>query len=227
MRLLHYINEENELEKIAPILKKECSQILKVMKKDVFLYRGMKKGGEPFIERVPRTDRTPLDTSTTMHDIMNEYFKEKFGWAARSEGLFCTTSPSQARFYGDVYIIFPVNGYKFIWSPLVHDLFDKQNKFIKSFMKDRAGTKSDLHAFIDMSQTNSREIKEDVFSMLDNLKYTDKSLQKSIIFNSEVMVKCNKYYAINKNKYYAFNKKYISTTTAFGFTQLELTQLGL
>jgi len=209
MRLLSQLKslsqEKNVLEESLPILKKECSQILKEMRKGYFvLYRGFKNveigdDGEKsqFFSRVPRKGRQPLDTSTTMHLIMDDYFDKKFGWRARSEGVFCTTSPSHAKFYGEIYMVFPVNGFKFIYSPNVHDLFDEQNRFIKKFTKNKISLLSDLHTFLDMAKANKVETEEAVFKMLDGLKYTDKSLRKAKTNNSEVMIKCSKYYALS------------------------------
>jgi len=92
-----------------------------------------------------------------------------------------------------------------------------QNKFVK---KEYGGKEyGGLSVFLNKTRTNPTETKDAVFSMLEKLKYMDKSLQKATIFNSEVMIKCSKYYAIRK--------KYVSSNTAFGFTELDLTQLGL
>lgn len=198
MRLKQYLNEETDISEYLPILKKDCSQIMRLAKKGFFLYRGFKNvpiddNGEKstFFDKTPRTGRMPLDTSTAMHKIMDEYFNEKFNWRARSEGLFCTTSYSHAKFYGDVYLIFPVNAFKFIYSPNVHDLFDEQNRFIKKEYNS-------LYGFLAKAKTNTKEVEAAVFSMLDNLKYTDKNLQKAAKNNSEVMIKCSKYYALSE-----------------------------
>lgn len=112
------------------IIEKECSQILNVYKQaNTFLFRGM-HSKDDFIKKTPRTDRIPKDMDNDNHEEIDEYFKKHFGWGGRSEGVFCSSRFSTAGGYGDsVYIIFPSNGFKFLWSDEVEDLYSHLNDY--------------------------------------------------------------------------------------------------
>jgi hypothetical protein len=100
-------------------IEKECSEYLKEFEFPFF--RGTKQG-PTFKSHIPRTDRVPLDTPKAIHDILDKEFKKKFGWKVRSEGVFVTSVQYMASAYGEVVMFFPVNGYKYVWSPEIFDL---------------------------------------------------------------------------------------------------------
>jgi hypothetical protein len=58
-----------------------------------------------------------------LHDYLDEQFKKKFGWKARSEGVFCVRSKQIAYNYGNPYSVFPIGNYKYIYSNKIHDLY--------------------------------------------------------------------------------------------------------
>jgi hypothetical protein len=58
-----------------------------------------------------------------LHNKFDEEFANKFGWHARSEGVFTTTSRRTAATYGRAYIFFPTGHYEYIWSDEVDDLY--------------------------------------------------------------------------------------------------------
>jgi len=108
-------------------IQKECKQFLKEvdLKKhpNNLLFRGSGNRGNWFMGQ-PRRDRYPKDTPDYWHEAFNEVFKDKFGWYARSEGLFTTGNYSTAKSYGGkVYIIFPAGRYKYVWSSVITDLY--------------------------------------------------------------------------------------------------------
>lgn len=120
-RLKNYIKEELNWRRIAEIIKKDCKPYLKEIG-NLSLYRGMFAENRPFVKKISRTDRKPKDSSLVSHKIMDNIFKKKYGWKARSEGVFVTGDRSITHAYGITYIYFPIGKYKYLWSPNIHDL---------------------------------------------------------------------------------------------------------
>jgi hypothetical protein len=191
-------------EEIYNILHKDCSQFIKEGNK---LFRGY-DSNEKFIERTPRKERTSTDTPQALSDMLDIYFKSKFGWKPRSEGVFASSSISQASMYGKVYHIFPVNGYKYIWSPDVYDLFSILNTKIGKFLNDENFKDIDFgygggppSAKFISSKDVSNEIVKEFMDDFDNKiisTYTNKNLDKNK--RNEVMIKCKKYYMLDSWK---------------------------
>ncbi|MFW6129888.1 MAG: hypothetical protein ACOC56_01815, partial [Atribacterota bacterium] len=140
----------------------------------IFLYRGYKKVGKVFKIK-PRTNRIPRNTSLLVHDILDEKFKKKFGWKARSEGVFVVGNASEAGTYsmGEVFLFFPAGNYKYIWSPTINDLYLYSDFIIT--------------------------MPEKFDKILES--YTDKDLKKYMnnqtFYCKEIMFKCNEYYLVH------------------------------
>jgi hypothetical protein len=126
-----------------------------------------------------RTDRRPLDTSERRHKIFDEWFERKFGWKPRSEGVFAfgeKASISEIKTYGKPCIIFPIGPIKYVWSPRVSDLYAD---IIYSGIKDK----------------DDDSIEDRILEWLDHAGYIDQGLEDAALGNSEVMIKCSRYYA--------------------------------
>lgn len=135
MRFKQYIINETNLNNISDVdminsLVKDCKpflkELLKSLKNDrLFLLSG-RKNTVNFFKRKIRTDRIPIDTPVEYHNYIDDLFHKKFGWKARSNSIFCTGSFDTAEEYGNkVYMIFPIDQYKILWSPKVGDLYTK------------------------------------------------------------------------------------------------------
>lgn len=113
-------------ETIVNTIWKDCKPFITDMIKNVyigeFLYSGRKDARTHFTKSV-RTDRRPKDTFPDIHRDFDDRFQKKFGWPARSAGLFCTGSKTDADSYGESYMVFPIGKYKFLWSDDVPDLY--------------------------------------------------------------------------------------------------------
>ncbi len=91
------------------------------------LFRGKKEDfpigrfANPFLTHPRRPTHTFIET----HRIADDWFLRKFGVAARSRTLMCTTNPNQAYTYGtNVRVIKPNPPYKLISSCAVDDFLD-------------------------------------------------------------------------------------------------------
>jgi len=123
MRIKKYLNEARIKDVIFKI-KRDCDPFLKEMKgSKYFFYRGTTKLIDVIRKYKPRKNRRPTDSSLLFHNIMDNAFKEKFGWKSRSEGVFATSDENEE--YGDTStIFFPIGKYKYIWSSSIKDLYE-------------------------------------------------------------------------------------------------------
>jgi serine/threonine protein kinase len=104
------------------------------------LYRGVKEEIEDGIhknENISR-ERKPRDSDLRVHKASNRWFKEKFGVAARSRAVFCTTDIEQTKDYcgnyGYTFEITPFHGENFqlIFSEDIYD-FNEHEAEINDF----------------------------------------------------------------------------------------------
>jgi hypothetical protein len=195
-----YLNE-NDLnpEDAEELIKKNCSQFLK---EGVPLYRGYKFGTrKTFFEMTPRQDRKPLNTSKRLSDALDREFNKRFGWKPRTEGVFCTPDADEAHDYGEVYLVLPFDGYKYLWSPDITDVYISmgiiQTNYIRDNFPEAFTVKLNTQDFF---KTMSDEAYDEfVKFFMDKYKYYDKSLRTNRY--KEVMVKCKKYYMFSLRRY--------------------------
>ena len=178
MKFQEYINEETKkypVEEMANMIKKDCKSFLKEVGENS-IYRGYKKQIKT-IERIKsRSDRKPLGTPKEDHDMLNKMFKKKFGWKARSEGVFCSNDINDVQQYGIVHLFYPIGQYKYVWSPKVKDLTVN--------LEDFDNYEDDFDTF--------DEYVEWIIST-----YKDTGLKDAISYEHEVSVKCKEYYLVH------------------------------
>jgi hypothetical protein len=218
-----YLNEAKieTIEEFTELVKRDCSKFLKEIKQSKrFVYRGISGVGKMGI-KTPRINREPKDTSLAGHKYLGNLFKKHHGWNARKEGVFCFGNPEWAGDYGITYIIFPVNGYKYVWSDYITDLtVYVQDDYNFSYDGEHATFSvlwSDirLNAFVDYIMNNYDEdekpdyerIEGDIIDQAekelsnDIKKYHKNDLNKAITnyHEHEISLKCKKYYYISWN----------------------------
>lgn len=120
------VPNEVQLKNIAAVLKRNCSQFIPIFKSAGALYRGVKlKGGidkTPFLKGHSSLNRKPKD-STNTDQIIFDSLLAKLGFKAlRSNSIFTISDRDVANNFGDVYAVFPINGFQFTWSPEFHDI---------------------------------------------------------------------------------------------------------
>jgi hypothetical protein len=130
MRLLEFA-EAKKPNKTVEFIKANCSDILKVYQKTnpIFLYRGI--GGDDDQDDTPLKkiirgnspiDREPLSTDPRISELLDTTLTKAGFSAIRSNSIFCVGNEYTASNYGDVYVIFPVNGFTYSWCATAEDL---------------------------------------------------------------------------------------------------------
>jgi hypothetical protein len=108
---------------------KECRPYLNELRKSNaqhFFYRGTDKiGGKRIMPVKPRKDRQPKDMPFEAHEYIDNYFKKKYGWKPRSEGVFTSYYQGNAGSYGQTTMFFPIGKYEYLFSPITTDLYTR------------------------------------------------------------------------------------------------------
>ena len=155
------------------------------------IYRGMHVMFAPdFVVKSPRSNRKPLTTIKKTHDQADDFFKEEFGIAFRSNSIFTARSKEVAGWYGDVYAIFPLDRVSFAWSEEVEDFtaqvddYKRKNKFGSNTLTDDQ-SKEMLKSFD--YHFNDSSLQEKYFKFRDFNKH-------------ELMIHCDEYLAVREEK---------------------------
>ena len=198
MRFLGFINER---ELFADVLyekvKDECAHFLKEVKGSKYeAARGSRKMYGIGKRLVPRKDRNPTDTPPAVHDMADNRFKKKFGWYARSEGVFAnsTRKMSIIKHYGPTYYFYPVGKYEYLWSPRTNDLV--------LYLVD----KDILHQ--DNFGVLPGVMNDDIQAALDKIipTYKKTGLKDALMDGHEVMYKCKAYYMVSSDYHMSYKE---------------------
>lgn len=124
MKLSEIANVSDDSNMVAT-LKKHCGEYISIIKHDLAkpLYRGFRNTHSDMSIIEPRVDRKPKDTSWAIHNTLNEYFKQRFGYPYRN-GIFAVSDGYTANNYGATHVIFPIGALHYIWSPHIADIFE-------------------------------------------------------------------------------------------------------
>jgi hypothetical protein len=231
-------NQIIEIDKIF----NECSDYIDIVKDSRrLLWRGLKKSEptqwddhETILELYPQQNRKPRDTPKQIHNILDNVLFEKFGWYPRSTGVFAFESINLVRQYGEPYMIFPVNGYKYIWSPDINDFYIiftyNLAEMVRWFLKHGdINNKKEVDEVYNQNKSslNNKWLKsEDRITLkiwrkmmtkewlTEKIKkmttsYIDTDLKKLLKMktSNEIMIKCDKYYAITGDAYHYIKKR--------------------
>jgi hypothetical protein len=193
MRFKTFIVEENGIRSQAngdafdlEQFKRDCAPfILQRKQTDEALWRGIGRGfasakvgdwGHLDVSK----DRRPKDLARKAHQAIDNYFYQKFGWRARTQGLFCSGYRGMAAGYGQVYEVYPVGQVKYLFSEDVGDLYEVWAEIWDDVDVQAEGIDAAVKKFIEGIS-------------LGNYTYTN-NLQEAAELGVEIMVNCDSYY---------------------------------
>ena len=220
MRLFNTLLQEIEGNQ-DDIIRRDCQPFL-VETKGNILFRGSVQHIKGIKKIDPRSDRRPTDTPGWAHKMLDGAFKKKFGWNARSEGVFATRSINNAEVYGVAYEFYPIGKFKYVWSPRIDDLYDAlsfktwfnhpENLQDDDFNRDNIlswmhGIREWIH-FEQPGRTldmNVNELLQYVINLVVNT-YIDRRLYDATKastsgLSKEVSFKCDSYYLLERFNY--------------------------
>ncbi len=225
----------------------ECGEYLNDLKKQLkhqkykklesskyhMLYRGMMFIDDDFGVMYPIENRKTIDTPKFISEKFNELLYDKFGWYPRTEGVFAFQKLGSSSNYGESYMIFPVDGFEYIWSPNISDFyieFKRKNNLMIKYFKDYDNLNKDnlinyfdeklVYDYDNMPNVVGEEnvitkekwleimTEENIENILKNIsdEYIDKDFNIYLKMNDarEIMIKCDKYYYVYKDYFNDF-----------------------
>jgi hypothetical protein len=115
--------EKVEFLKVCKFIEENCSTFLKYSKENKkFLYRGSKDDYKTYSLNRSRNNRKPIDSSLKAQRECDKSLLSQGFKALRGNSIFCSSDYNHASNYGNVRVIFPVNGFNFSWSKKHKDL---------------------------------------------------------------------------------------------------------
>lgn len=109
-------------DKLVKAIAKECSQVIPVYKKTKrILLRGTDTDMRAFVGR-SRNNRQTKDSNQDVQAVFDAYLKSQKFKALRGNSIFTSTDFNQAGSYGEVFFIYPKNGFAFHWYEETDDL---------------------------------------------------------------------------------------------------------
>ena len=106
---------------VIDFIRTNCSDFLKTaVQTKKFLYRGIKNEKREIFMGYPRENRPSIEGEykTSQAKIADSYLQAAGFKALRSNSIFCNSGAFNAGGWGDVYLIFPVNGFSFGYSKI-------------------------------------------------------------------------------------------------------------
>lgn len=188
MRYKEFLNESESLTdtEIIDLIHKDCSEYFKYIKYGVKSFRGARNPtNKTIIKKTPRSDRTPADMPTEIHNWLDNKLKKKFGWFPRTSGVFVTGSFTQSQGYGRPHYFYPSNGFKMIWNTQITDVWQEleDNDFVMFGKKEilNSGWIPYMEKYILKTYTSG----------------TAKDINKALQSYNEIMFKCDFYYLVS------------------------------
>jgi len=201
-------NLEEEYNNLKKSIEKKCQPFLKEFKNiSELIFRGYIPGiSRPLFQRKPvRKDRKPRFIPTFAHEDLGSFLKKRFGWNARTEGVF-TADDYKASFFGNdnIFIFIPIGKYEYIWTDGIqrdnlYDLYDLLSLRFKYETKESILDNENLNYLYNKNINNIKEIFKNNYLNKGLNNYLKK---ENVEFES--IFKCDSFYLI-KNKYIMIN----------------------
>lgn len=110
-----YLLEDSDSRTISEVeLQNLCAKFIKESG-GLPLYRGTNRRFKGPTIITTRKDRRPSLTRTSVHQLVDDWFNEHYGFRPRSNGLFTIGSMREALSYGAPHFVLPVGDFKYVW----------------------------------------------------------------------------------------------------------------
>jgi hypothetical protein len=195
-------------EVIAKKILKDCIPFLTEINYQAHSYsifRGMYGLEKIFFAGKNPIYRQPRDTEYVLHKIVDKWFLSKTGVQYRSNALFGTGDEMEALSYGNVYRIFPIGEFSFVWSPNVKDLTYDVLEYINpyEYLPDTSYDEEKKNKELVRLHLNP-ELINHVHSIMTDAGYQRTNLKQAIESGCEISLHCKAgYYAL---KYFPDNQ---------------------
>lgn len=181
-----------ELQEIADAdkVRRDCAEWFKICPTEK-MYHGTEDYQSPVSILKLKAKRKPSASSPRLHNAVNDFFEEKFGWRAREIGLFCTGQAVTGSIYSNrahPHIVIPIGKFEYLWSAEIQDVFG----IYTGFMGSRAGNfpKYDVpERRIDAEDATIEKVKNSKW-------HFNEGLVTALKLDVEIIVKADSFYLI-------------------------------
>jgi hypothetical protein len=164
----------NDTYKVLLQLKKDCQQFLKESDGQP-LFRGS-RSARKFKKYETLDYRSPTNSLNLDMILFNAYVERQ--WDIKNirshNSLFTTGSAEHAAYYGQVYLVFPCDGYEYIWSKEVTDLYDTWA--LRHIADDEEGDEDEINTAIE--DLTIKMSKAGLLSKMPTLEVLEKKYSK-------------------------------------------------
>ena len=174
---------------------RDCSEILDVYRKlkpKQVIFRGDGEGNkDDGFESSIHKDRIPLALSHEIQDYADDALKRAGFKTLRSNSIFCSANERMTEDWGTCYVIFPTNGFKYLYSK---ELDSGKNSYTYMWFSFNAA------GAILRTDASEKEKRKRFDDKVEQLKLSDKDIADAIKHRREIMISGTKYYAISVNE---------------------------
>jgi len=177
------------LEKLLPSVPQQCSNIIQVYRDAGWgFYRGLRSTASILLKNI-RTDRKTMEMAPDRAELLVAAYNAVDVAAHRQNSIFTTPSLEMAQAWGDLYIVFPFNGYKFSYFENIKDdyaFYPLQHVAGEALRRGREyGTSREEQVALVVDTLNERGL-------------TQSNLSYALGHNCEVLFTGTQYYAFAK-----------------------------
>lgn len=179
-------------EKYINLVLSDCSEAVSAMKEvGKFLYRGVRNAPDTQFKGKSRINRDTTGLPEVV-STLDKMMKAVGITATRTESMPTTTTLHHTKVFGEAFIIFPINGFSFSWSPKIRDFGIYRHANLR--------TLPDLFRvhdkpFMDRQSKDPKEI------VIDKLQYTNQDLASALMSGNEIGIH-GEYYAFDYLDYH-------------------------
>ena len=175
------LTEEFLLDKCGPYIRTLQKVYEKTGKKSLLLRGSVGTPLEQPLKFQPR--KQSMNTNPVIHETANEWFKETFGIAARTNTVFTTTRMEIASDYGSPAYFVPIGKFSFYYSEKIDDMYHYINNrlLVKMISDDKAITNDMRESLLKLADENNFEFITE-FSKVNPLllaRYTREILEQA------------------------------------------------
>ena len=215
-----FIREETLTEVSQELLnkiKRDCSRFIKESDGHP-AFRGVKN--QPYYFTKTKDVSSPRDSSYLLSNSLNLFLEQKFGYEAiRSfNRIYVAGEAPQLKQYGDLYYVFPVDKFNFVWSEEVQDAtsdFGTSNfttsiiRYLEKQKMNKDKIKETMDAFylatlnengIKISDIKNKKFFKPIMLALDELfeqfNYQNRNLPAALNSGNEIVIQTPAFYSI-------------------------------
>lgn len=198
------LTEEFLLDKCGPYIRTLQKVYEKTGRKAPLLRGSVGMPLEQPLKFQPR--KQSMNTNPVIHEAANEWFKETFGIAARTDTVFTTTRLEVASDYGSPAYFVPIGKFSFYYSEKIDDMYHYiNNRLLVKLITDDKAITNDMrasllklvdehgHKFItEFSKVNPLLLARYTREILEQANYKKNNIGAFVLKN-EIMVHCSEF----------------------------------